>query len=51
MISSTNNTLIDTVKHTVSISVFFCSEEKAMLAVVYCLKVGTIFAFKYMGAR
>ncbi len=51
MISSTNNTLIDTVKHTMSVSVFFCSEEKAVLTVVYHLKVGTLFAFKYMGAR
>lgn len=51
MISSTNNTLIDTVKYTVSISVFFCSGEKEVLAVVYRLKVGTLFAFKYMGAR
>ena len=51
MISSTNNTLIDTVKHTVSISVFFCSEEKEVLAVVYHLKVGTLFVFLYMGAR
>ena len=51
MISSTKNTLIDTVKHTVSVSVFFCSEEKEVLAVVYHLKVGTVFAFNYMGAR
>lgn len=51
MISSTNNTLIDTVKHTVSVSVLFCSEEKEVLMVVYRFKVGTLFAFNYMGAR